>query len=174
MKKGKWNLVSCFANWEKNFFSMALLFLFILSVSSCGQKVKDLKKASLSFNLGTTDQLLKGGVYLYGEDVLSNRFFSRGIDGGTTEVELDLPSGRWRFFAIGWEGNNIMEGTNRCASVGFDEPIFISSYGDFTTYFGGVSAEKYTDSQIPKYELSYIAKSYLQQLSCFLTFNSLI
>ena len=43
------------------------------------------------------------------------------------------------------------------------EPIFISSYGDFTTYFGGVSAEKYTDSQIPKYELSYIAKSYLQQ-----------
>ena len=43
------------------------------------------------------------------------------------------------------------------------EPIFISSYGDFTTYFGGVSAEKYTGSQIPKYELGYIAKAYLQQ-----------
>ena len=43
------------------------------------------------------------------------------------------------------------------------EPIFISSYGDFTTYFGGVSAEKYVGSQIPKYELGYIAKAYLQQ-----------
>ena len=43
------------------------------------------------------------------------------------------------------------------------EPIFISSYGDFSTYFGGVSPEKYTDSQIPKYELGYIAKAYLQQ-----------
>ena len=43
------------------------------------------------------------------------------------------------------------------------EPIFISSYGDFSTYFGGVSPEKYTDTQIPKYELGYIAKAYLQQ-----------
>ena len=43
------------------------------------------------------------------------------------------------------------------------EPIFISNYGDFTTYFGGVSAEKYVGSQIPKYELGYIAKAYLQQ-----------
>ena len=43
------------------------------------------------------------------------------------------------------------------------EPIFISSYGDFSTYFGGVSPEKYTGSQIPKYELGYIAKAYLQQ-----------
>ena len=43
------------------------------------------------------------------------------------------------------------------------EPIFISSYGEFTTYFGSLSPEKFFETQIPKYELSYIAKAYLQQ-----------
>ncbi len=43
------------------------------------------------------------------------------------------------------------------------EPIFISSYGEFQTYFGGLSPEKFVGTQIPKYELSYIAKAYLQQ-----------
>ena len=43
------------------------------------------------------------------------------------------------------------------------EPIFISSYGEFQTYFGSLSPEKFTGTQIPKYELSYIAKAYLQQ-----------
>jgi len=43
------------------------------------------------------------------------------------------------------------------------EPIFISSYGEFQTYFGSLSPEKFTETQIPKYELSYIAKAYLQQ-----------
>ena len=43
------------------------------------------------------------------------------------------------------------------------EPILISSYGEFQTYFGTTSTEKYVETQIPKYELPYIAKSYLQQ-----------
>ena len=43
------------------------------------------------------------------------------------------------------------------------EPIFIQSYDDFTTRFGGTSPTTYVDSQIPKYELGYIAKSYLSQ-----------
>ena len=43
------------------------------------------------------------------------------------------------------------------------EPIFISSYGEFQTYFGSLNPEKFTETQIPKYELSYIAKAYLQQ-----------
>ena len=43
------------------------------------------------------------------------------------------------------------------------EPIFIQSYDDFTTRFGGTSPIKYVGSQIPKYELGYIAKSYLSQ-----------
>eukprot|EP01050_Picozoa_sp_SAG11_P000006 SAG11_NODE_1_length_64905_cov_182.268355_6_plen_1137_part_00 len=43
------------------------------------------------------------------------------------------------------------------------EPIFIQSYDDFITRFGGTSPTKYVDSQIPKYELGYIAKSYLSQ-----------
>ena len=43
------------------------------------------------------------------------------------------------------------------------EPIFISSYDEYTTYFGGTSPEKFINTQIPKYEAAYIAKSYLQQ-----------
>jgi len=43
------------------------------------------------------------------------------------------------------------------------EPIFISSYDEFQTYFGGTTPEKFVNTQIPKYEAAYIAKSYLQQ-----------
>jgi len=43
------------------------------------------------------------------------------------------------------------------------EPIFITNYDEFSTYFGGTSPEKFINTQIPKYEASYIAKSYLQQ-----------
>jgi len=43
------------------------------------------------------------------------------------------------------------------------EPIFITNYNEFETYFGGTSPEKFVNTQIPKYESAYIAKSYLQQ-----------
>ena len=43
------------------------------------------------------------------------------------------------------------------------EPIFIRSFDEFSTYFGGTSPEKFINTQIPKYEASYIAKAYLQQ-----------
>lgn len=43
------------------------------------------------------------------------------------------------------------------------EPIFITNYDEFQTYFGGTNPTKYVNTQIPKYESSYIAKSYLQQ-----------
>jgi len=43
------------------------------------------------------------------------------------------------------------------------EPIFIRSFDEFSTFFGGNSPEKFINTQIPKYEASYIAKSYLQQ-----------
>ena len=43
------------------------------------------------------------------------------------------------------------------------EPIFVTSFDEFTTLFGGTSPEKFVNTQIPKYELAYIAKSYLQQ-----------
>jgi hypothetical protein len=43
------------------------------------------------------------------------------------------------------------------------EPIFIRNFDEFSSYFGGVSPEKFINTQIPKYEAAYIAKSYLQQ-----------
>ena len=42
------------------------------------------------------------------------------------------------------------------------QPIPISTYKEFQTYFGGCSPEKYKNGY-PKYELPYIAKSYLSQ-----------
>ena len=43
------------------------------------------------------------------------------------------------------------------------EPIFITNYDEFQAYFGGTEPTKFVNTQIPKYEASYIAKSYLQQ-----------
>ena len=43
------------------------------------------------------------------------------------------------------------------------EPIFIRNFDEFSSYFGGTSPEKFINTQIPKYEAAYIAKSYLQQ-----------
>ena len=43
------------------------------------------------------------------------------------------------------------------------EPIFITNFDEFTAYFGGTNPTKFVNTQIPKYEASYIAKSYLQQ-----------
>ena len=43
------------------------------------------------------------------------------------------------------------------------EPIFIRNFDEFSTYFGETSPEKFVNTQIPKYESAYIAKSYLQQ-----------
>jgi hypothetical protein len=42
------------------------------------------------------------------------------------------------------------------------EPIFITNYDEFLTIFGGLNPEKFSNNK-PKYELSYIAKSYLTQ-----------
>jgi Phage tail sheath protein subtilisin-like domain len=43
------------------------------------------------------------------------------------------------------------------------EPVFITNYDEFQAYFGGTEPVKFYNTQIPKYEASYIAKSYLQQ-----------
>lgn len=43
------------------------------------------------------------------------------------------------------------------------EPITIEDWGEFQSYFGGTSTKKFKDSQYPKYELPFIAKSYLTE-----------
>jgi hypothetical protein len=43
------------------------------------------------------------------------------------------------------------------------EPIFITNFDEFQAVFGGTLPEKFVNTQIPKYEAAYIAKSYLQQ-----------
>ena len=43
------------------------------------------------------------------------------------------------------------------------QPIEISSWAQYQQYFGGTSTEKFRGSQYPKYELPYIAKTYLEE-----------
>jgi hypothetical protein len=43
------------------------------------------------------------------------------------------------------------------------QPIFITNYDEFKSFFGGLNPEKFKANGIPKYELPYIAKSYLSQ-----------
>lgn len=43
------------------------------------------------------------------------------------------------------------------------QPIAIDKWDTFQRYFGGTSTEKFIGSQYPKYELPYIAKSYLEE-----------
>ena len=43
------------------------------------------------------------------------------------------------------------------------QPIFITNYGEFQSFFGGLNATKVKDTGAPQYELPYIAKSYLSQ-----------
>ncbi len=43
------------------------------------------------------------------------------------------------------------------------QPIDISNWREFQEMFGGTSVEKFKGSQYPKYELPYIAKSYLSE-----------
>lgn len=43
------------------------------------------------------------------------------------------------------------------------EPTEINDWGEFIYNFGGTSTEKYRGSQYPKYELPYIAQSYLEE-----------
>jgi hypothetical protein len=43
------------------------------------------------------------------------------------------------------------------------QPIFISNYGEFKSFFGGCNPTKVKDTGAPQYELPYIAKSYLTQ-----------
>lgn len=43
------------------------------------------------------------------------------------------------------------------------QPIFVSNYDEFKSFFGGQNATKIKDTGAPKYELPYIAKSYLSQ-----------
>ena len=42
------------------------------------------------------------------------------------------------------------------------EPIKIENWREFVDYFGGTSTEKFVGSKYPKYELPYIAKTYLK------------
>lgn len=43
------------------------------------------------------------------------------------------------------------------------QPIMIENWREYQKYFGGTNPEKFRGSQYPKYELPYIAQSYLKQ-----------
>ena len=62
-------------------------------------------------------------------------------------------------------------GITKCGLVGetVKGPAFqimdINTWGQYQTFFGGTNTEKFSGSQYPKYELPYIAKTFLEQSS---------
>ena len=83
----------------------------------------------------------------------NNVFVSPGVY--TSEVDLSFVAQSVGVTTLGVVGETIK-------GPAF-EPIFVKSFDEFQTYFGGTSPEKFVNTQIPKYESAYIAKSYLQQ-----------
>ena len=47
------------------------------------------------------------------------------------------------------------------------EPIFITSYDTYKTYFGGLNKTTFPGTNIPQYEQSYIAKTYLSEANSY-------
>lgn len=83
----------------------------------------------------------------------SKVFVSPGVY--TSEVDLSFVASSVGVTTLGMAGETLK-------GPAF-EPIFISNFDEFRTIFGETSPEKFVNTQIPKYEAAYIAKSYLQQ-----------
>ena len=73
----------------------------------------------------------------------------------TNEVELIYASKSLGITTLGVAGETVK-------GPAF-QPITIENWRQYQTFFGGTSTEKYRGSQYPKYELPYIAQSYLKQ-----------
>jgi hypothetical protein len=83
----------------------------------------------------------------------SNRVFvSPGVY--TSEKDLTFVAQSIGVTTLGLVGETLKGPAN--------EPILISNFDEFKTYFGGTSPEKDGGGN-PKYELGYVAKSYLQE-----------
>ena len=96
--------------------TLGLLFLF-----SCAGKMEKKTKTAFSLNLNKIVDVSQGagGVMLYGLKTFGgSESFARVISTNTPDPILPLTNGKWKFFAIAWEGPNQFEGTVRCAHSG--------------------------------------------------------
>ena len=73
----------------------------------------------------------------------------------TKEVELNYASQSLGITTLGMSGETVKGPAY--------QPISIENWRQFQTFFGGTNTEKFRGSQYPKYELPYIANSYLKE-----------
>lgn len=73
----------------------------------------------------------------------------------TREIDLTYSAKSLGITTLGLAGETVM-------GPAF-QPMLIENWTDFQNMFGGTNPEKFKGSQYPKYELPYIAKSYLTQ-----------
>lgn len=83
---------------------------------------------------------------------------SKYITPGTYSTETDLTS--YSTTSVGVTTLGLVGETKKGPAF---QPIFVSDYDSFSSYFGGLSPEKYKATNRPKYELPYIAKEYLRE-----------
>lgn len=88
-----------------------------------------------------------------GQDITQHTFVSPGVY--TSERDITFITRQVGVTTLGMVGETTI-------GPAF-QPIFISNYGEFQSFFGGLDATKVKDTGAQLYELPYIAKSYLSQ-----------
>ncbi len=98
---------------ESYFYILAIILL-----SSCAGKNEKVTSTAISLNLNKIIDTSKGagGIVLYGLKTAGGfESFGKIIAAGAHDPILPLSNGKWKFFAIAWEGPGNFEGVVRCA-----------------------------------------------------------
>ena len=95
-------------------------FLPLLSLpllQSCGGPATSTANLSVSSSfVATAGSLGLGGYVVVGENETTSKRFVLTL-AGSTQTKVQLEKGRWKFAAIGWDGNAPFEGNTVCGSV---------------------------------------------------------
>ncbi|WPU64268.1 hypothetical protein [Peredibacter starrii] len=86
-------------------------------LQSCGGPATSTAQLSVSSSfVATAGSLGLGGYIVVGENETTSKKFVISLS-GSTQTKVQLEKGRWKFAAVGWDGNNPFEGNTVCGSV---------------------------------------------------------
>jgi len=91
-----------------------ILVLFLLS--SCGDDGSSGQTSTVTFTKGFASST-SGGVIIYGLEETQGLSVGVALTSANTTSSTEMPAGDWKFFAVGWDGANNLEGKVRCGTV---------------------------------------------------------
>lgn len=106
-----------------------LTFVFSALLLSCSKRDPDGTSVNLNLSgfLQTSGTPQYGGVYIVGRSIDDTSEIALGLQYGQTDFFVDLKTGQWEFYAIGWTGDDSLRanganphltGDNRCFYTG--------------------------------------------------------